>query len=274
MRTAPMVGADHNHVSALRCASVGSGEIGKEARPLVIPGVRMRIVFLVALCAAAVPGCQESGFDEAKETARPLKVQHLLGESKVPGQAEAPASLSVEALDDTLALDVEPVAARVPGAKLPAYLRSRARGLRLLERGTPPPEDADLIIASAPQSRDQFAELSRLAPTVVIDDGGAQWKLNLRLVGEALGRTNDAEALLTAYDEQLAQVRKALPGVAKVAGRFADDSFAAAVLADAGVELVPRGQAGAMLTASVWSAPGGALAARAALADLQRVLSK
>ena len=65
--------------------------------------MRTRIALLMALCAAALAGCQESGFDEAKETARPLKVQHLLGESKVPGQAEMPATLSVEALDDTLA---------------------------------------------------------------------------------------------------------------------------------------------------------------------------
>jgi iron complex transport system substrate-binding protein len=228
----------------------------------------------MALCAAALTGCQESGFDEAKETARPLKVQHLLGESKVPGQAEAPATLSVEALDDTLALDVEPIAASVPGARLPSYLRSEARGLRLLEPGGLPPPAADLIIASAPQSRRQFAQLSRLAPTVVIDEGGAQWKLNLRLVGEALGRTNDAEALLSSYDERLARVRQGLPNDAKVAGHFADDSFAAAVLADAGVELVPRGRAGAALTAPVWSAPGGALAARAALTDLQRVLAR
>jgi iron complex transport system substrate-binding protein len=236
--------------------------------------VRTRIALLTALCAAALTGCQESGFDEAKETARPLKVQHLLGESKVPGRAEMPATLSVEALDDTLALDVKPVAARVPGGKVPSYLRSEAGSLRLLEEGTRPPGDADLIIASAPKSRDQFAELSRLAPTVVIDEGGAQWKLNLRLIGEALGRTNDAEALLSSYDEQLAGVRNALPDDAKVAGRFADDSFAAAVLADAGVVLVPRGEAAATLTAPVWSATGGALAARAALADLQRVLTK
>ncbi len=236
--------------------------------------MRTRIALLIALCAAALTGCQESGFDEAKETARPLKVQHVLGESKVPGQAETPATLSVEALDDTLALEVEPVAARVPGAKVPSYLRGESGGLRLLEHGAPPPADADLMIASAPQSRAQFAALSRLAPTVVIDEGRAQWKLNLRLVGEALGRTNDAEALLSSYDEQLARVRNALPDDAKVVGRFADDSFAAAVLADAGVELVPRGQPGATLTGSVWSSAGGALAARAALADLQRVLTR
>jgi iron complex transport system substrate-binding protein len=236
--------------------------------------VRTRILLLVALCAATAVGCQESGFDEAKETARPLKVQHLLGESKVPGHAETPATLSLEALDDTLGLGVEPVAARVPGGKLPSYLRGRAYGVHLLDAGEPPPEGTDLIIASAPQTRDEFRELSRLAPTVVIDEGGAQWKLNLRLVGEGLGRTNDAEALLSAYDEHLARVREALPRDAKVAGRYADDSFAAAVLADAGVKLVPPREAGARLSSSVWSGSGGALAARAALADLQRVLRR
>lgn len=220
----------------------------------------------------AALGCQESGFDEARETARPLKVQHVLGESKVPGQAEAPATLSLEALDDTLALEVLPVAARVAGGRLPTYLSSPAGVVALLEGDELPPDDADVIIASAPQSRSQFAQLSAVAPTVVIDEGGAQWKLNLRLVGEGLGRTNDAEALLSAYDEQLARVRLALPPNAKVAGDYAEDSFAAALLADAGVELVPPGAGAPNLKSSAWSGPGGALAARAALADLERTL--
>ena len=232
------------------------------------------VLLLLALFAAAALGCQESGFDEAKETARPLKVQHVLGESKVPGQAEAPAPMSVEALDDTLALKVEPVAASVPGGELPSYLRSQARGVALLEPGALPPGDTDVIIASAPQSKSEFMELSAVAPTVVIDAGGAQWKLNLRLVGEGLGRTNDAEALLSAYDEQVARVRESLPADAKVAGSYQDDSFATALLADAGVELVAPGRAGARLTSSAWSGPGGALAARAALADLQRAVER
>jgi ABC-type Fe3+-hydroxamate transport system substrate-binding protein len=236
--------------------------------------VRTAIVLVLGLSAAVALGCQESGFDEAKETARPLKVQHVLGESKVPGQAEAPAALSLEALDDTLALRVEPVAARVPGGELPGYLRLRARGVPLLNANALPPEDTDVIIASAPLTQTAFAELTGVAPTVVIDKGGAQWKLNLRLVGEGLGRTNDAEALLSAYDEQLARVRKSLPRNARVAGTYADDSFAAALLADAGVKLVRPGGDAVELTSPAWDSPGGALAAQAALADLQRTLSR
>jgi ABC-type Fe3+-hydroxamate transport system substrate-binding protein len=232
--------------------------------------VRTLTLCFGALCAGLALGCQESGFDEAKETARPLKVQHTLGESKVPGQAEAPAALSVETLDDALALGLEPVAARVPGAELPAYLRRPAAGVPLLEREQAPPGGADVILASAPLTQAQFDGLDAVAPTVVIEHGGARWKLNLRLVGEGLGRTNDAEALLSAYDEQAARARRSLPRDAKVAGPFAEDSFAAAVLSDAGVDLVRRGAP--PLKSPVWSSPGGALAARAAFADLERVL--
>lgn len=75
---------------------------------------------------AALAGCQESGFDESKETQRPLKVQHALDPltgTKVPGLAEHPMTLSSDTLGDTLALGVKPVRAALPGgprAGLPA----------------------------------------------------------------------------------------------------------------------------------------------------------
>ena len=82
-----------------------------------------------ALAAAALTaGCQESGFDESKETVRPLKVQDSvgpLGGTKVPGQAERPLTLNTDALGDTLALGVRPVLAALPDDE---YLRTCVRG--------------------------------------------------------------------------------------------------------------------------------------------------
>ena len=92
---------------------------------------RLTLIVLAALVAAAT-GCQESGFDERRETARPLKVQHALGEAKVPGNAERPMTLTTDALDDTLALGVRPVRAAVPGGRLPEYLRAPARGVEVV----------------------------------------------------------------------------------------------------------------------------------------------
>jgi iron complex transport system substrate-binding protein len=281
-------------------------------------------LLLAALSATAV-GCQESGFDESKETARPLKVQHILGETKVPGQAEEPMTLTVDTLDDTLALGVRPVRAAVPEARLPAYLRDAGRPaaaaaeVSLMHPVTAADLSAveavhpDLIIGSEGEQGRLYDELSRLAPTVMTDGGGGQWKLNLRLVGEALGRTNDAEQLLTDHDRAAAMTRRAIgttvaagadargPRVAVVSVtgdgklRYAKrDSFAGTILADAGVRQVTserqtpdlillsgpedtRPRVDARLErvgGSVWWGTGGALAARAALADLEAALGR
>jgi ABC-type Fe3+-citrate transport system substrate-binding protein len=157
-----------------------------------------------------------------------------------------------------------------------------------------------VILGSARQGR-VYEDLSRIAPTVMTEGGGGQWKLNVRLVGEALGRTNDAEALLTDYDRRVAGVRRSVDGktsvaVARTSGdglRFAPrDSFAGTILADVGVRQVQRsgradkvllsGPPGARLArfggnvervdTATWWGPGGMLEARAALADLKRAL--
>ena len=171
----------------------------------------MRVRALIALAlVGALAGCQESGFDESKETQRPLKVQDAMNPltgTKVPGQAERPATLTADALGDTLALRVRPVAA----AEVPPYMRSAARGvdvvrdddLAAIAAATP-----DVILGSKDGQGSLYTDLSKIAPTILSD--GDDWKLTLRLHGEALGRTNDAERLLIDWDNRLARVRRKL----------------------------------------------------------------
>lgn len=270
----------------------------------------MRVLILLPLAAVAALalGCQESGFDERKETARPLKVQHVKGESKVPGQAERVATLTLDTLDDTLALGVRPVVAVVPGGRLPGYLRRPAAGvqtiqpvaageLRPVRRARP-----DLIVG---RQGALFEGLSLIAPTVIVEPGSGRWKLNLRLMGEALGRTNDAERLLTDYDRRVAAVRREVRDRTRVAvvravedgWKFAPrDSFAGTILADLGVRQVSSlRRADVVLLAqpeservrlgvgdvapkdvelATWWGPGGVIEARAALADLHQILGR
>ena len=168
---------------------------------------------------AALAGCQESGFDESKETQRPLKVQHALNPltgTKVPGLAERPMTLSVDTLGDTLALGVQPVRAALPGGRVPEYMRTAARGVEVvppltkLDLAATDAAEPDLILGTKEGDGDLYDELSRIAPTVMSE--GDDWKLNLRLHGEALGRTNDAEKLLIDWDNRVARVRKAIGG--------------------------------------------------------------
>jgi iron complex transport system substrate-binding protein len=265
--------------------------------------VRVLIVLLLAAAPAFALGCQESGFDESKETARPLKVQHVGGESKVPGQAKRPATLTVDSLDDALALGQRPVSAAVPGGELPRYLRGPAAGVELIrpaaegELAALEAAEPDLIIG---RQAALFDELSLIAPTVITETGGDRWKLNLRLIGEALGRTNDAEALLTDYDRRVAGARRSIDGRPEVAVArptrdgwrlAARESFAGTILADAGLPQARSIAAADLILASrpagarargngrfervdsgTWWGPGGVLAARAALGDLKRIV--
>jgi iron complex transport system substrate-binding protein len=223
--------------------------------------VRGLTLILLAAFVAVAGGCQESGFDERRETARPLKVQHALGEAKVPGQAERPMTLTTDALDDTLALGVRPVRAALPGGRLPAYLRSRARGVEVvpavtaLDLAAIDAAKPDLILGSAADQKGLYNDLRQIAPTVMTETGGVQWKLNTRLHGEALGRTNEAEELLIDYDRRSARLRRKLgrrtagteisvvlvtPREVRMAGL---ESFPGSVLGDLGLSR-PRAQEG------------------------------
>jgi iron complex transport system substrate-binding protein len=186
----------------------------------------------VLASAALALGCQESGFDESKETVRPLKVQHAMGDlggTKVPGQAERPMTMTADALGDTLALGVRPVRAALPGARVPAYMRSKAAGIEVVPPVTraelPAVEAAkpDVILGSEERQGRLYRALSKIAPTIMSEGGGAAWELTVRLHGEALGRTNDAERLLIDWDRRVATARSQL-------GRDVDETEVSVVL--------------------------------------------
>jgi iron complex transport system substrate-binding protein len=240
--------------------------------------VRGRSLLALAL-AGLLAGCQESGFDESRETQRPLKVQHamdMLTGTKVPGVAERPMTLSADALGDTLALGVRPVRAALPGRRLPAYLRDRAGGVEIvaplteLDVAATEAVEPDVILGSKEGQQALYEELSRIAPTVMTE--GDNWKLNLRLHGEALGRTNDAEKLLIDWDNRAARVRTGLREAGVSLAPPPDASaFAEQILADVGVGATGAAETIRLKAAPEWSG-GGILAARAALRDIQGLL--
>jgi iron complex transport system substrate-binding protein len=240
--------------------------------------VRGRALIAVVVV-GAMAGCQESGFDESRETQRPLKVQHAMDEltgTKVPGVAERPLTLTADALGDTLALGVKPVRAALPGGRLPDYMSGRADGVELvaplteLDLAATDAAEPDLILGSKEGQAELYEDLSRIAPTVMTE--GDNWKLNLRLHGEALGRTNDAERLLIDWDDRVADVRDSLPGGTRaiVLGGGVTP-FAEQVLADLGLKARADGIGVTVEGGPQWRG-GGLMAARAALADVARAL--
>jgi iron complex transport system substrate-binding protein len=210
---------------------------------------------------------------------------------------------------------------------LPAVRRAALGAIRAVE--------PDVILGSHELQGPLYPALNKIAPTVMTDGGGASWELSVRLHGEALGRTNDAERLLSDWDRRVAKLRSRLgdnapdtavsvvlvgPDGILMAGA---DSFPGRVLSDVGLgrppsqdgpresetvspdqipaldgrvillsvapgaekrlaeleanprwKRLPAVRSGAVerVDAGTWWSGGGILAARAALADLDRVL--
>lgn len=243
--------------------------------------MRLRAITALALV-GALAGCQESGFDESRETQRPLKVQHALDEltgTKVPGLAERPLTLTADALGDALALGVTPVGA----VSVPPYMREQASGVErfapddLVEFEAAAP---DVILGSKELYEEDYDALRQIAPTVMTE--GDNWKLNLRLHGEALGRTNDAERLLVDWDDRVAEVKEAMSGRRVSIVLTAEPSvrefslepgtIGGSILSDLGIEQEGGGDDVLRITGGPEWVNGGILAARAALEDVADAL--
>jgi iron complex transport system substrate-binding protein len=70
--------------------------------------------------------------------------------------------------------------------------------------------DPDLIMGSRHRQGSLYKRLRAITYAVTIEESGRDWKLNLRLVGEALGRPDAGERLLDDYDARAERVRRVL----------------------------------------------------------------
>jgi len=130
-----------------------------------------------------------------------------------------------------------------------------------------------VILGSKEVNGDEYRDLSKIAPTILSE--GDDWKLTLRLHGEALGRTNDSEALLIDWDNRVARVKRQIGDrkiTVRLPGGRAPGPVGESVLADLGLTGGGRGREIVRVDGGPeWSA-GGLLAARAVLADIAHAL--
>jgi iron complex transport system substrate-binding protein len=207
------------------------------------------------LAVALLAGCTEATDEGEDESRSPnLQVAHAQGNARVPGRSDRWVTLTPDSLDTAVALGVVPLAAATSAdGTLPSYLgqevRSRIRpvgtafglDVRAIER-----LDPDVIVGTVERQGTRYGALNRIAPTVMTQDTGHSWEVNTRLDGEAFGRTDQAEALLTRYDRRASRLRRSLArgptpevSVVRVVGdrvvAMGARSFAGTVLGDIGL---------------------------------------
>jgi iron complex transport system substrate-binding protein len=178
-----------------------------------------------------------------------VELFHAMGMIKVPASPQRVVVLDTDRLDAATTLGVMPVGAVLrPGS---AAGHDRPGIAQVGTAAKPDLEkiaelEPDLILGSAGRHTALYSRLSRIAPTVFVDDPAGSWKDAFLLDGLALGQESRAKELLAAYEQRAAEVQAAIPNAASrrisVIGFTPDrirvygpGSFAGSVLDDVGL---------------------------------------
>jgi iron complex transport system substrate-binding protein len=189
----------------------------------------------------------------------PRSVGHFGGTTEIPARPQRVVVISTGQLDAALALGVVPVGS-TRGDKaglVPAYLSAafpeKAAGLAAMAdvglRTSPNLEAVagarpDLILANKAGGAELYPQLSQIAPTVLTEGTGVNWKQDLLLVAHALGTAGAAQRLLDTFHADAAALGARLsthPAVSFLritADRvrvFGVGSFPGSIAADAGL---------------------------------------
>jgi iron complex transport system substrate-binding protein len=187
---------------ALAAAFVASGNVSK-----VVDKVRM------PKSAATVRQIKV-----VSEDATHRRIKHALGEVDVPTAPQRIVSLSPAGTDSLLALGIKPVLATTSwkDENSASYLAKRLAGVPLLRQaGSVNLEEVlaakpDLILASSRDAR-MYAQLSKIAPTVCFAADASPNRENKVLdVGEVIGKTKEARALLASYKHHVQEAKATL----------------------------------------------------------------
>ena len=142
------------------------------------------------------------------------------GPLKLDGTPQRVVALGDSALDAALSLGVQPVGtlASRGGDDVPDYLKAKAGKIALVGSVREPNLEAilrlqpDLVLASNELSRELYAKLSLMAPTVVPKGTSFEnWRDTYAVYAQALGKAEQGQQRIAEIDARSAQLRQRLP---------------------------------------------------------------
>ncbi|GAA2597665.1 iron-siderophore ABC transporter substrate-binding protein [Dactylosporangium fulvum] len=184
----------------------------------------------LALLSACGDDTKETSAPAASEGAAsyPVSLTHKLGTATIPAAPKRIVALSDADLDALLLLGVQPVGIAESSGEggVTAWAKPRLTGtptvLTAGETGFDVEKIAalnpDLILAGGDYYiDDEYAKLSKLAPTTAYETTGAfedPWQATLRQVAKAVGRTAEAEKIVTDVEGKISKVKTDHPELA------------------------------------------------------------
>ncbi|MGX1499243.1 iron complex transport system substrate-binding protein [Labrenzia sp. MBR-25] len=177
----------------------------------------MRFLSILCVCAALLPGVLPGALSAAEIT-------HVMGTTEVPDNPQRIVVLTNEGTEALLLLGKTPVGAVSSWYGDPWYphLGDRMAGVEVvgtelavnLERVAM--LEPDLILGSKKRQEEIYPQLSAIAPTVFVVNA-TDFKENMKLYARSVGMEAEGEALVSAYDADVARLHSAL-------GENADDT--------------------------------------------------
>ncbi|WP_206051547.1 iron-siderophore ABC transporter substrate-binding protein [Nocardioides ferulae] len=196
----------------------------------VLPAVALLLVLPLAACGSEEDTDESAGGEPAEETFEPVTIEHAFGETEIDEQPQRVVTWGWASGDAVLALDVMPVAmpkysygaddsGRMPWQSEKIAELGGEEPALLSETAEPPFEEIaaaapDLILANySGITEADYKKLSQIADTVAYPDQpwATPWRDVITTVGEALGKSDEAEALLEDIDAEVAAAAEAHP---------------------------------------------------------------
>jgi len=193
-------------------------ERGIKLSPQIVDDLTRREFLIGAGLVVLTPAC---GSDEESGNAagQTRTIEHAFGEIEVPVNPGRVAVLVEHALDAAIALGVEP-AASITGRRNAAY-EEAVRNVEVTFSNQEPNVEAlarvepDLILTLGFEGElfwGNYDQLSEVAPTAVFDwSSDGEWKPALRFFADALNRLEEAERMISDYEERVSRLREDLP---------------------------------------------------------------
>ncbi|KAB2588814.1 ABC transporter substrate-binding protein [Streptomyces arboris] len=198
--------------------------LSHRSRLLAAASLTAAAALTLSACGFSTESGSASGSDSDGSGEAPRTVKTAMGDVKVPAAPQRVVVLDTAELDSVLTLGVKPVGAThadVDSGFLNYLPKDQVTGITDVGQMMTPNLEAiaglkpDLILTSKIRHGDKYAELSKIAPTVMTENTGYPWKENFQVHAEALNKKAEAKMVTDDYARHVADVTKALGGKEK-----------------------------------------------------------
>lgn len=227
-------------------------------------------VFVIAACSDVDGKNATSDRAIAPGTSSPAAyraIEHALGTTQVPIEPKRVVVLGNTPLDATLALGIEPVGVAAWGGVKSIsgvqhlFKDKKIEGIEYLGQESQPNLEKilvlkpDLILGNGRTHKEIYDQLSKIAPTVLCEWSDTwtpmTWKEDFKCYAEALDKTDEAEQIVSNYNQRVAQFKQQMgnrlsrtqvsvvhfePGEVRL---YMNDSYIGSILQDLGLPRPP-----------------------------------